>query len=112
MNSPYFELHQGLYPVIFMTFKEIKVRTYENAEEQLKQLIADEFGKHLYLLSSPHLTEKERLSFEQVYLGNAAISLFQNGLKNLTYYLAKHHQQQVVILLDEYDTPIPSRLAK
>ena len=55
VNSPYFELHQGLYPVIFMTFKGIKVRTYENAEEQLKQLIADEFGKHLYLLSSPHL---------------------------------------------------------
>ena len=101
-----FALHQGRYPVIFMTFKGIKMLTYENAEAQLKLLIANEFRKHSYLLSSSYLKQEQKQDFKQVYLGKAKIELFQNGLKDLASYLSLHHQEKVVILIDEYDTPI------
>jgi len=104
--QPCFKVHQGRYPVIDMTFKGVKALTFDNALANIKRLLQFECQRHAYLLSSNKLTLFQRKDFEQLYTGKAPIHLWQNSLKTLSTYLSIHYQEQVIILLDEYDTPI------
>lgn len=58
--------HQGRYPVIFLTFKDVKESNWENAARLMKKLIADEFKRHDYLLNSWALDEHEKGTFRQI----------------------------------------------
>ena len=97
---------QGKSPVIFLTFKDIKVLTWENCYEHLKMNIGDEFRRHSYLLKSNILDENQKTDFKQIITYKASISLYENSIKTLTHHLYRYYKQKVVLLIDEYDTPI------
>jgi hypothetical protein len=96
--------HQGQYPVIFMTLKEVKQDSWQECYEDLKAIISEEYARHDYLLNSPALTAIQKKTVATVIDGEAADVAYRRSLKNLSLYLQKHYQRKVVILIDEYDT--------
>lgn len=99
---------QGKYPVIFITFKEILAPTYEEMLEQFAYTIAQEFNRHEYLLTSDALNKIEKKRFERLQNEEGSKADLANSLQFLSHVLAKHHQKQVVIIIDEYDVPVQS----
>ena len=97
---------QGKYPVIFLTFKDIKVLTWENCFYGIKSQISLEYSRHKYLLESNILNKKEKNKFQNIINEKEDINLFSASLFELSKYLNRYHKQKVVILIDEYDTPI------
>jgi len=103
-QHPEIMAHQGQYPVVFLTFKDVKVSTWEECYEKLCSTITAEFNRHKYLLSS--IGEYEQKDFIAVLNGSATKSVFEDSLKKLSEYLFSYHNKRVIILIDEYDTPI------
>ena len=101
-----FSKHLCRYPVIYLTFKNIKSSNFKEDLESIKRLIADEYRRHGYLLESGALDDFEKDDFKNVAALTADISLFKSSLLYLSHYLYKHHKEKPVILIDEYDTPI------
>ncbi len=100
--------HQSQYPVIFFSFKDIKEKVFSKAYDAIYNVIREMYNNHSYLLSSDTLQEREKLSFMSILDKNAEDICIKNSLKNLIKYLYDHHQSQVIVLVDEYDTPIQS----
>lgn len=97
---------QGKYPVIFINFKEIQERTFEKCIDKMKNLLAELFAKNKFLLDS--LDKQEEMIFEKIWLGTGSEADFSMCLKTLAKYLEKYYNQKVIILIDEYDTPLVS----
>lgn len=100
---------QGKYPVIFVSFKSIKEKNFEDAYEKLSILLAEAYREHRYLLTSSQLYEEDKAAFGKILkteVGNKAI--LENALKELTRLLYLHHGVKPWLLIDEYDTPIQS----
>lgn len=96
---------QGKFPVIFLTLKGIKKGSWDEAYKGMQSLIAEEFKRHRYLLD--YLYDDEKKDFQDIIDQTSnSQNLFENSLKLLTRYLQKHYDQRVIILIDEYDTPI------
>ena len=98
--------HQQQYPVINLSLKSAKQPTYEMAYSMLKKEIADEYDRHLYVLSGPELTEREKEHFKSILNLKEDPVLYIDALKFLSACLAKYHKQNVIILIDEYDVPL------
>ena len=101
-----FETHCCQYPVIFLTFKDVKDLTFEEASESIKKVIAREYERHDYLLESQLLSDSEKRTFNKILSLEPSISFYKDSLLNLSSYLHRYHRQKPVILIDEYDTPI------
>lgn len=97
---------QGKYPVIFLTFKDVKNDTWEEALIKIKKVINDEYTRHSNLLSSNILKDNEKDYFNQILNYKASNSFFEEALKNLSSYLERFHGKKAIILIDEYDAPI------
>ncbi len=97
---------QGKYPVIHFSLKEVRESSYENCIECLIDVIGDLYAAKEYLLKSEYLSSRDKLQFQQILSGGASKILYQRSLKKLSAYLHQHHQEKVIILIDEYDTPI------
>ncbi|MES2200285.1 MAG: AAA family ATPase [Chlamydiota bacterium] len=97
---------QGTYPVVFFTLEEVKQKTWELAYEKLKTVIADEFKRHRYLLDSPELFDDEKEIFRAILNLEANQVKMEMSLKWLTAWLQRHHDKNVIVLIDEYDAPI------
>jgi hypothetical protein len=98
--------HQGQYPIVFLTFKDVKSDEWEMCYKLLRLLISKEFARHAYLLNGDTLTFIEKKLFNDVMNLEADEAVYQNSLKDLIDYLARYHQKKVIILIDEYDTPV------
>jgi hypothetical protein len=98
--------HCGKYPVVFLTFKDVKETNWEACHAHLKIVISREYKRHSYLLDSKELTDFERRKVKTIIEENASNIDFQTSLKNLTEYLYNYHKARVILLIDEYDTPI------
>ena len=103
-----FSEHICKYPVIYLTFKDIKSPNFEHSIESIKQVIADEYRKHAYLLESDELDDFEKGDINNIASATANISILERSLLYLSRYLYKHHKEKPIILIDEYDTPIIS----
>ncbi|MCF7899804.1 ATP-binding protein [Candidatus Babeliales bacterium] len=97
---------QGQYPVIFLTFKDVKELSWEGTIEKIKDLISIEFSKHDYLLESNLLKDFEKEIFKNIITRKAEQFNYENSLKNLSKWLTKFYNKKTIILLDEYDSPI------
>jgi hypothetical protein len=100
------------YPVIFLSFKDAKDNTWENTYKYIISEIIQLYLKHDYLLESDVLKESERNSFNDIISKKADSVDYANSLKRLSEYLFRFYKQKVVILIDEYDTPIQSGYKK
>ena len=100
--------HQQQYPVISLSLKDIKEDSFSDAYAGIFDVITDIYHQHRYLLSSNKLSEEEKDVYRSLLKQTAATSKLKNSLKNLITYLHRHHDSDIVILIDEYDTPIQS----
>ena len=103
---------QGKYPVIFITFKDIKFSAWEQSFEAIKDVIAREYRRHIYLLDSEKCTEYDKRYFSSILDGTVTEVGLTGALRNLSYMLHIHHGKSAVILIDEYDTPIQQGYTK
>jgi Predicted AAA-ATPase len=101
--------HQGQYPVIYLTFKDVKEHSYQASYQKILHIMAttyDEFGK--VLLTSDKLTDFQKNNMNQILTKQASQAEVEDSLRMLSQYLYAHYGKQVFILIDEYDTPIQS----
>ena len=98
--------HQGQYPVIFLTFKDVKCLTWEETFQKICRMISLEFIRHSELESSSMLSLYEKEQYQRLAGGNADAVDYQMGLQLLSMMLHKHYGKASIIIIDEYDTPI------
>lgn len=102
----YYTRHQGQYPVIFLTFKDVKSMTWEETFQKIRRLISLEFIRHNELETSSVLTSYEKEQY-QLLAGDSGDEVdCQMGLQLLSLLLHKHYGRECIIIIDEYDTPI------
>lgn len=98
--------HHKKYPVIFLSFKDVKYTSWEETYQTLRKLIAQEFRRHDELLSSSVLGDYEKEEYSLLATDAADEVSYQMSLRTLSLLLHKHHHVAPVIIIDEYDTPI------
>ncbi len=98
--------HQGKYPVIFLTFKDVKCLTWEETFQKIQRLISLEFMRHSELETSSALSAYEKEQYHRLAGENANEVDCQMGLQFLSLLLHKHYGKKCIIIIDEYDTPI------
>ena len=98
--------HQGQYPVIFITFKQLDSDTYKAMLSDLQRLMSRIYKMHRELLDSPYLIAEQKSDFRKIVGCKADESHLKTALFDLTEYLYTHYQKEVIVLIDEYDVPI------
>lgn len=98
--------HQGKYPVVFLTFKDVKFDSWKATLDKLGDLLQEEFGRHQELANSSMLAEYEKAYFTKIIHGEATEVELTASLEKLSQMLTKHYGKAPIIIIDEYDTPI------
>ena len=96
---------QGTYPVLFISFAGIKENSFEGARENICRTIEEQYNKHDYLLDSGLLNEKEK-NFYQKVSAEMSDSIAAGSLRSFSDFLSRYYGKKIIILLDEYDTPM------
>ena len=103
---------QGRYPVISVTFKDIKFESWEQTFEAIKDVIAKEYRRHFYLLQSEKCNEYDKKYFQNILDGIVTEVGLVGAFSELSYMLNAHYGKAAVIIIDEYDTPIQQGYAE
>ena len=103
-DEKYREL-QGTYPVIFFSFAKIKQNNYTDAVSGIKRVICDEIQKYIFLKDWDGLTDEEKNNLNNITYGMDTVTA-QEAINNLSNYLSRYYGKKVIILLDEYNTPM------
>ena len=101
-----YRFHQGKYPVVFLTFKDVKFGTWEATIDKIKALLQEEYGRHQELQNSDKISKYEKEYFAKILDGTANEVELTSALEKLSKMLAAHYGKAPIILIDEYDTPI------
>ena len=96
---------QGTWPVISLSFANVKETTYEMAKKRICQILTDIYNKNQYLLESGLLTEEEIQYFKSISTDMDEINATM-ALHKMSDFLSRYYKKKVIILLDEYDTPM------
>ena len=97
---------QGQYPVIFLSLKDLKALTWEEMEEKITVILSELFSEYGYLVNE--LVETDSDKFKKIINENANLSNLGRSLKFLTKILYEKYNKKVVVLIDEYDSPLVS----
>ena len=102
---------QGTYPVLFLSFADVKETNYQDARKMISYLIEQLYSQNDFLLEGCLLNEKEKKYFRNVTadMENYVLSA---SLKTLSNYLYRYYGRKVIIILDEYDTPMQEAYVK
>jgi hypothetical protein len=98
--------HLGKYPVIYITFKDIKNLTWQDCYLKITKLIQVEYDKHNYLLNADILSDAQKKYYSSILNQEASLGEYEESLKYLTEFMAKAYKSKVILLIDEYDVPI------
>lgn len=104
--------HQGKYPVIFLTFKDVKYDTWELALNSIAQLLRNEYLRHLEILDGSAINKYEKQDFEKIASGSPNEVDLAFSLGKLSQMLDSYYGIAPVIIIDEYDTPIQNGFMK
>ena len=96
--------YQGKYPVIFITFKDVKKDTWDKTLNHIIQIITSEYKRHTELANSEKILDKDY--YDMVIAGTTDKNLFDSSLYMLSKMLHEHYGVAPVVIIDEYDTPI------
>lgn len=107
-----YRAHQGKYPVIFLTFKDVKFDTWEATIDKIRGLLQEEYGRHQELAVSDRLAEYEKEYFAKILAGTANEVELTSALEKLSKMLAIHYEKAPIIIIDEYDTSIQEGYSK
>ena len=105
-KSPVFEHHQGQYPVVFLSFKSCKGKTYEEIYSSIITIIAKTFQEYEYILGKEIFSKTEVAEYNSVKSKAANKTVVNFSILMLCDFLHRYYQKKVLILIDEYDTPI------
>ena len=94
---------QGQYPVIFISLKGLKEKTWENCFNEIKVLLRGLYENFTFIRDA--LSSSEQLEFDKIWLKKDD-GEYTNALKNLTSFLYKYYKKEVILLIDEYDAPL------
>ena len=97
---------QGQYPVIFLSLKDLKALTWEQMEKAIKSAISRLFSEYKYLLND--LDKFDTIIFENIIMKNIDLEDLKEALKFLTEKLYEKYNKKVIVLIDEYDSPLVS----
>ena len=97
---------QGQYPVIFLSLKDLKARTWEEMERGIKNLLQEVFSEHKYLIKE--LDEFDLSILKKIINKEVELEGLKSSLKFLTKILYEKYNKKVVVLIDEYDAPLVS----
>ena len=103
-KSPYFS-EQGQYPVVFISLKGIKNNSWKDALFNIKSLLRELYEEFSFIKNS--LSSSEQDEFDKIWFKKDD-GEYENALKNLTTYLYKYYKKEVILLIDEYDSPLIS----
>jgi hypothetical protein len=103
-REPEVMAHQGQYPVLYFSLKEIRGTTWETAYDKLQQMMRVAATQFSYLESGLDPTDSKQLV--EIAMKTASQGLLENSLRDLAIWLHRHHGKPVIILIDEYDTPL------
>nr|VFK49522.1 MAG: PD-(D/E)XK nuclease superfamily protein [Candidatus Kentron sp. SD] len=98
--------HLGRYPVVFLTLKDVKTLNWDDCLGHLRQIISEEFKRHEMLLKGGFLDTEEQQQFRKIRACECAGFELERSLSHLLTWLERATGEQVVLLIDEYDTPI------
>ena len=98
--------YQGKYPVIFLSFKDVKQDNWKDTYEQIIQLIIEEYQRHSEILDNNICNEYEKAAYQKIVRGTATNTEYMVSLKKISEILSKRYGENVIIIIDEYDTPI------
>ncbi|MBO4556054.1 MAG: AAA family ATPase, partial [Elusimicrobiales bacterium] len=101
-----YKAEQGKYPVIYLTFKDIKPQTYKDAVSKISMAIFNELDRHAEIFESDKLTALQKIKAQELLNNLKDSDVLSESIKTLSWLLHKHHGVQPLILLDEYDVPI------
>ena len=101
-----YRAYQGKYPVIFLTFKDVKFNTWEETFSAVRDIFAKETQRHEELRTSDRCDEYDERKYIRLAEGNVTEVELSSALADLSAMLHKHHGTAPVIIIDEYDTPI------
>ena len=107
-----YRTQQGIYPVVFLTFKDVKFDTWEATIHKIRGLLQEEYGRHPELASSDKIADYEKEYFQKVLNGTASEVDLTSALEKLSKMLAVHYKKAPIIIIDEYDTPIQEGYSK
>lgn len=99
-------MHQGQYPVIFLSLKDIKSSNWKTAFALLKKVIRTEYARHQELEDSAELSKADRRLYNNIVNAVASDEDYIFSLQDLSRMLHLHYQKAPIIIIDEYDTPI------
>lgn len=97
---------QGTYPVISLSFARIKEADYEKTKAKIYEVIRNEFIKYNFIKDSDVLTSADRDTFDRIMSRNMQETEATSALYQLSDFLYRYYGKKVIILLDEYDTPM------
>lgn len=110
-DTAYREL-QGTYPVISLSFARIKEKNYEMTKEKICEVIRSEFVKYSFIKESDALTDADRYFFDRILAPDTKETETTSALYQLSDFLYRYYGKKVIILLDEYDTPMQEAYVK
>ncbi len=96
---------QGQHPVLFISFKDIKQNNWADTMRSIRKLFADTYSDHKYIIEN--LDDIDENKFRSIRMEEDTIE-YNNAIKDLSKYLYDYYDKKVVLLIDEYDTPIIS----
>ena len=102
-NSKYMS-EQGKYPVIFISLKDLKENSWEECLESLKDIMYKVFNEYEFLKEKLNFVEKRQ--FDKIWEMTGNEKNFKTSLLDLSKYLNKYYSKKVIVLIDEYDSPI------
>ena len=105
-NGEFIKKHQGQYPVIFLSFKDLKEPNLQSTISQLRNLIQTLYREHQDILRSDNLNLSEKTIFHEYLSGSISDEKLQLSLAFLSEFLYKAYNKKTIILIDEYDTPL------
>ena len=104
--------HQGKYPVVFLTFKDVKFDSWEATMDKIRSLLQEEYGRHTELLDSDRIAKYEKEYFMKILEGSGNEVDLTSALEKLSKMLKSHYGMAPIIIIDEYDTPIQEGYSK
>ncbi len=96
---------QGIFPVIFLSFANIKATKYEDMKYKISEVIIELYEQNRYLLEGTLLSENEKSYYNRM-TWSASDAMLSSSLRQMSNFLQRYHGREVMILLDEYDTPM------
>ncbi|MBV7275131.1 AAA family ATPase, partial [Clostridium sp. PL3] len=98
--------NQGKYPVIYISFKDLKDKDFNKCYEKIKDLISEQYDRFSYVVEK--LSEVDKIYYNDILFKKASQAQYEASIKNLSKFLCKYYETKVIMLMDEYDVPIQS----